>query len=525
MPRIFISYRREDSESEAGRLYDALALRLGRDQVFRDIYALRPGEEFAVAIDRVLAASDVELVLIGRRWLTVADATGRRRLDDPADLHRREVATALKLGKLVIPVRLQGASMPAPADLPEDLVELAGRNAVELTDARWEYDVEKLAAALRPRRGGTGTRLAVRYAVAVGAVCVVGGAAVLLLRSFAGLPFQSPGPTTPLTAAPTTQPAVAATPSLSLGTPPTLPVLQVGAPPGSPTATLGQWRVFAGDPTASDLLSSPTGVAIDLQGQVYIADSGHLRVAKLSRSGSEIAQWVTSGPAFRPFQSVESVAIDRDGNTFVADYAGNFIQKLSPTGQPLARWGSPGKGPGQFDSPAGLAVDSQGNLYVVEEMNHRVQKLSPTGEPLAQWGVQGGGPGEFNRPPGLGLDAQGNIYVADWGNHRIQKLSPDGKPLAQWGHLGDGPGEFLGPFAVAVDSQGNIYIADREANRVQKLSPDGRPLAQWGADGGRKGIGLGQFNQPFGVAIDAVGNVYVADTYNNRIQELSPAGQ
>jgi serine/threonine protein kinase/sugar lactone lactonase YvrE len=219
--------------------------------------------------------------------------------------------------------------------------------------------------------------------------------------------------------------------------------------------------------------------------------------------------------------SPSDVALDARGNVYVTDFVNDRIQRLSPTGQPLAQWGEEGSRPGQFDGPSGIALDAQGNLYVADSVNSRIQKLSPTGQTLAEWGEEGLGPGQFHTPSGIALDAHGNVYVTDLGNNRIQKLSPTGQMLAEWGEKGAGPGQFDGPSGIAIDAQGNLYVADSENNRIQKLSPAGQPLAQWGGSG----TGPGRFDGPGGLAVDAQGNIYVADIGNDRIQKLSPSRQ
>lgn len=155
MLRVFISYRRDDSSGYAGRLYDALRDRFGAGQVFIDVDAIEPGADFVEVIERAVGTWDVVLALIGPRWLTAADARRRRRLNDQNDFVRLELATALERGARVIPVLVGGAAMPRTDELPEPLRVLARRHAVEITDARWQYDVGRLIQALERMPGGT----------------------------------------------------------------------------------------------------------------------------------------------------------------------------------------------------------------------------------------------------------------------------------------------------------------------------------------------------------------------------------
>jgi len=151
MGSIFLSYRREDSEGQAGRLYDDLVAVFGPDSVFMDVAAIQPGRDFRKSIDQSLNSCGVFLSLIGKNWLTAKDISGQRRLDDSADFVRIETGAALKRDIPVIPVLVQGASAPKPDQLPDDLKELAFRNAVELTHARWDSDIQVLIKALRPQ--------------------------------------------------------------------------------------------------------------------------------------------------------------------------------------------------------------------------------------------------------------------------------------------------------------------------------------------------------------------------------------
>jgi hypothetical protein len=147
---IFISYRRDDSEGEAGRLADDLALRFREDSVFMDVTAIQPGRDFRKAIDESIHKCSVLLAIVGLGWLESRDAAGNKRLEDENDFVRLEIASALQRDIPVVPVLVRGARMPRAEQLPDDLKELAFRNAVELAHARWKSDVQALIEALKP---------------------------------------------------------------------------------------------------------------------------------------------------------------------------------------------------------------------------------------------------------------------------------------------------------------------------------------------------------------------------------------
>jgi LCCL domain-containing protein/TIR domain-containing protein len=155
MARIFISYRRADSGASAGRLHDRLREHFGRDNIFMDIDTIEPGLDFTEAIEQTVALCDVLIALIGRQWLTSTDAAGQRRLDDPEDFVRREIATALRRNIRVIPALIQDTAMPRAVDLPDDLQPLTRRNAVELSDTHFHRDTDQLIAVLDRVLGAT----------------------------------------------------------------------------------------------------------------------------------------------------------------------------------------------------------------------------------------------------------------------------------------------------------------------------------------------------------------------------------
>lgn len=148
MESIFVSYRRSDSQGEAGRLFDDLAKSFGEDKVFMDVAAIEAGRDFRKAIEEGVTKCGVLLVLIGLDWVDAKDEHGVQRLADPSDFVRIETASALKRDIPVIPVLVRGARMPAAEQLPDELRELAYRNCIELTHARWKSDVQLLVSAL-----------------------------------------------------------------------------------------------------------------------------------------------------------------------------------------------------------------------------------------------------------------------------------------------------------------------------------------------------------------------------------------
>jgi len=147
MPGIFISYRREDSPGHAGRIFDRLRSRFGSDVVFMDVAAIEPGVDFVEVLHKAVGSCDALLAVIGPQWLS-ATHDGKRRLDDPRDFVRIEIAGALQRNVRVLPVLVEGASLPPADSLPADLHALARRQAIDLRDARWDDDIDRLVEGL-----------------------------------------------------------------------------------------------------------------------------------------------------------------------------------------------------------------------------------------------------------------------------------------------------------------------------------------------------------------------------------------
>jgi uncharacterized protein (TIGR03663 family) len=191
---------------------------------------------------------------------------------------------------------------------------------------------------------------------------------------------------------------------------------------------------------------------------------------------------------------------------------------------PLAAWG----GPDVLAEPKALAVGPDGDVYVAEGRSSRVTVFDRAGRVVRQWGSPGEGPGQFREPWGIAVDRQGRVFVADTWNHRIQVFDAEGRFLRQWGGLIDtagraagGEGRFYGPRGLALDAQGQLYVADTGNKRIQVFDAEGRFLRQFGGAGALPG----QLNEPVGMAFDSQGTLFVADTWNRRVQQLTAEGR
>ena len=312
--------------------------------------------------------------------------------------------------------------------------------------------------------------------------------------------------------------------------------------------------------------SGLASVAVDGAGNVYVADFWTCTVRKVTPAGvvTTLAGLEGShgsadgtGSAAR-FESPAGVAVDGAGNVYVADYGNATIRKVTSAGvvttlAGLAPHSGSADGTGsaaRFLDPSGVAVDGAGNVYVADKDNHTIRKVTPMGVVTTLAGFAGsanygdgtGRGARFNYPTGVTVDSAGNIYVADSGNDAIRKVTPAGvvttlagdvsitdtynRPI---GGFADGTGHsarFAGPSGVAADSAGNIYVADTGNSTIRKVTPAGvvTTLAGWGP-GSADGTGrAAQFNDPSGVAVDGVGNVFVADSGNDTIRKVTPAG-
>jgi hypothetical protein len=275
-----------------------------------------------------------------------------------------------------------------------------------------------------------------------------------------------------------------------------------------------------GQPGVGDgQFSSPSGIAVDSAGNVFVADTSNHRIQKFDREGAYLLKWGSAGSGAGQFNSPQGVAVDSADDVYVADSANHRIQKFGPGGGFIAAWGSNGAGPGQFDRPVGVVVDSQDDVYVTDSGNDRVQKFDRNGVFLASWGSSGAGPGQFQEPRSIavlitGGDLSDSIYVGD-GTHRIQMFGPGGGYVREFGGDGQADGLFDGLNGMGFTA-GLLVVADSGNARIQKFFYDGGFIEKWGIFGWE----TGRFNRPAGIA-GTEDVVYVVDAGNNRIQAFA----
>ena len=318
---------------------------------------------------------------------------------------------------------------------------------------------------------------------------------------------------------------------------------------------------------------APNGVAVDGNGNLYVTDVCNHTIRKATPVGTN---WVVTTLAGQPgvsgnadgtngaaqFNSPAGVAVDGAGNLYVADTFSDTIRKVRPVGTNwvvttiAGKAGVSGSNNGmgtnaEFSWPFYLAVDSATNVYVTDSLNDTIRKLTPDG---TNWQVttlaglagssgtnDGTGAGaRFDSPTGIGLDSSGNLYVADYVGSVIRHVTPEGVVRTIAGQPEDygtnngagGAAQFYGPHGLAVDSATNVYVADTYNNMIRQVTPKGTSWVvttlaglKTGGAGSADGTGTNaQFNEPIGVAVDGAGNVYVGDTFNDTIRQVTPTG-
>jgi sugar lactone lactonase YvrE len=326
----------------------------------------------------------------------------------------------------------------------------------------------------------------------------------------------------------------------------------------STVAGVGIGFVGDGGPATSARLLSPTDVAVDAAGNLYITDSTNSRIRKVTADGviSTVAGrginvpthlgdggLATSALLFYP----RSIAVDAAGNLYIAEGNHN-IRKVTADGvistiAGSTRFGFGGDGgpatSALLGSPTGVAVDAAGNLYIADSYNQRIRKITVDGmiSTIAGTGTYGfsgdGGPAisaELASPSGVAVDTAGNLYIADLGNFRVRKVTAGGLISTIAKGNADADEEGFGPQDIAVDAAGNVYVVGLswDKDSVTKVTPGGvisivagNGISGFSGDGGS--AASAQINRPLGITVDAAGNLFIADTLNNRVRRVANA--
>jgi sugar lactone lactonase YvrE len=305
---------------------------------------------------------------------------------------------------------------------------------------------------------------------------------------------------------------------------------------------------------ATARFTSPMGVAFDRFDNLYVADAHNQAIRKITPAGVVTtlagtgARGNTNGPGTQAtFFQPQGIASDPEGTVHVADTFNHSVRRISGAGDVTTVAGDAGTvgatdgliASASFDAPSGLAIGPHGDLYLADRQNHSVRRVTPAGvvSTIATGGFDPSRtPGDLTYPYAVAADAAGNLYVADSHNHVIRKLTAMNARSTFACTVGtagtaDGPAVSAGfqfPRGIATDGAGNVYVADTFNHTIRKITPGGEVSTLAGtagiagyADGAGTAAG---FTYPHGIAVDAAGNVYVADTYNHMVRKISPTG-
>lgn len=270
--------------------------------------------------------------------------------------------------------------------------------------------------------------------------------------------------------------------------------------------------------------NQPEGVALDSVGNLYVADTSNDRIQVFDPAGTFLRAWGSGYGGGQFYGPPSEIAVDPAGKVYVADGNFNDVYCFDLNGSFIRQWGGSGSDAGLFSNINGIAVNSYGQVFVADTWNYRIQMFDPHNINLALgWGSSGSNNGQFSELMGVAAGPGDAVYALDSLQCRVQKFNSTGTFLTSWGSQGSGNGQFGldgydGAVGVASDSVGNVYVADTLNDRLQKFSSSGSFITKWG----EPGSGPGQLKSPAGLAVDGQGYVYVADSGNNRVVKLEP---
>jgi DNA-binding beta-propeller fold protein YncE len=276
---------------------------------------------------------------------------------------------------------------------------------------------------------------------------------------------------------------------------------------------------FGGSGSGNGLFARPGGVALDPQGNLWVADSNNNRIEEFTEGGKFVAQ---IGPELAAtecrLKRPTAIAASSGGDFWVTDSGEKRVVEISPAGKCLNHFGAAGEGGnGKFAGvgPEAIAIDYHGNIWVADTYYGRLEKFNENGIFIRSVSTKGPGAEQLRQPDGIAIGPGGDVFVTDWEDNKVAEWNEGGKFIRQFGSQGNEPGQLQQPSGIAIDSKGDVWVADQNNGRIEEFGQGGEYLGRFGA----KGSGAGQFelSYPTGIATDAKGDIWVTDTGNNRV--------
>ena len=305
------------------------------------------------------------------------------------------------------------------------------------------------------------------------------------------------------------------TPSMALIRAEETPQLyQVGVIGTMPDEYIGSFALHTAntyeDDFKSDLSYPMQGMALTPEGNIAVCDTGYGRVHILDKDLRNIFTFGELGMGEGKLQYPADIAVDADGNFYIADFFNNYWAKFDKNGKWILNAGVEGKGDGQFNGPSGIAVDTEGNVYVSDQLNYRIQVFDKNGNFKTVLSS------EVKDPGGMYTDANDNLYVVDLRSCQVYILDKSAKTLLKFGEKGNKDGQFVYPFDVTVDKAGNIFVLDRGLAKtkhpvIEKFDNSGKFVANIGGGASKIPQSNGTFLTPAGFTVDSAGYIYVFD--------------